>query len=96
MPAPFAALESRVNASVFAHLANATADFAGTAVEGIFDAEYLPAIGVESTSPAFTCSIADLPSGYRTATVTIRSIDYVITGDQPDGTGITVLLLDKA
>jgi hypothetical protein len=49
MPTPFAALEARLNTAVFAHLANASADFGGgVVVDGIFDTDPADAFGVVS------------------------------------------------
>lgn len=97
MAAPFAALEARVNAAVFAHLANATADFGGgVVVDGVFQSGYVSTLGVESTGPRFECRAAALPVGYRSAPFVINGTSYLVTEAHPDETGVTVLLLGKA
>ncbi len=97
MPTPFAALEARVNAGVFARLANATADFGGgNVVDGIFEDEYIAALGIESSGPRFSCLVSALPAGYRSASPVIRGAAYVVGEANPDGAGMTTLILEKA
>ncbi|MEE9356244.1 MAG: hypothetical protein V3U75_11695 [Methylococcaceae bacterium] len=68
----------------------------GLTVSVIFDKEFTVLIDdVEGQSPAITCADSDVPgvlhddlfTEVSTATV------YKVTGKQPDGTGLTLLLL---
>ena len=98
MSAPFAALETRVNAAVIAHCANATADFgAGVTVEGVFQREYQEALGVAGNRPVFTALAADLPAiTHRSTVCEINGADYTVMESHPDGTGNTLLVLEGA
>lgn len=68
----------------------------GLTISVLFDKEFIVVIeDVESASPAITCADSDVPgvlhddlfTEVSTATV------YKVTGKQPDGTGLTLLLL---
>ena len=68
-------------------------------VNGIFDLEYvdidvggLPIAGLKAT---FTCSTDDIPGDSEGDALTVRGIDYTIMVCQPDGTGVTKLILEK-
>lgn len=73
---------------------------ASTTISGIFDNEYIGVpsgdIDVESASPAFTCQTSDVPSADHGDTLVVNSVTYTVRGVQPDGTGITVLLLESS
>lgn len=77
--------------------------FAVSAVVGaatvpvIFDAAYTSAGGmVESTGPQCQGKTADLAAAVQGTAITVNGTAYVVTGNQPDGTGITVLQLREA
>ena len=61
----------------------------------IFDSGYQSALGglVESTGPICQAKTADVASVVQGATISIGGTDYVVTGVQPDGTGLTTLQL---
>lgn len=83
------------------------ATFAGLAdpVVGVFDAEYfgdlegVAGVAIETTQPVFRCRSADVASIANGAAVTIpvngADTAYTVTSKQPDGTGMTVLLLQE-
>lgn len=100
MAAPFAALEARVNQSVFSRLANAQADFGGGLVPVIFDNAYahggVGPIGMAGTQPMATLKTADVPANPIGQTVTINAIAYAIAEHQPDGAGVSTLFLERA
>ena len=101
--APFARLESKSTAAVFAHLSNAQAEaitqYATVInIPVIFDAGYIGAMGdrLESAQPqclARSTDVADLAHG---CTITIGAGSYVVAGLQPDGTGITTVILERS
>ena len=71
----------------------------GTTVNGIFDNEYYGAaeggeVSLESSNPAFLCRSADVPSAAHSDTLVGNSASYVVIGVQPDGTGMTALILE--
>jgi hypothetical protein len=48
-----------------------------------------------TTAPQFLCRSADITAVGRGTTVRINSIDYKVIDIQPDGTGMTRLILSK-
>lgn len=68
---------------------------------GIFDAAHLSVdvgsgVPVSSTNPILTCRSADLTNGGKEGDrLTIDGVDYLVRDVQPDGTGMTVLELEK-
>ena len=78
------------------------AGFAVSAVIGaatvpvIFDGAYVSAGGMESTGPQCTGKTSDLASAVQGTAITVNGQAYTVTGNQPDGTGMTVLQLREA
>lgn len=97
MPTPFAALEARVNAAVFAHLANATADFGGgVVVDGVFDNAYAIAFdALAGTAPMFRCEAPAVSSVTVGQGVSIGGVGYEVVDLQPDGAGVVRMILEK-
>jgi hypothetical protein len=60
----------------------------------IFDAAYIGVSGlVESTGPQCTGKTSDLAAAVQGTSIAIDGTTYVVTGNQPDGTGLTTLQL---
>jgi hypothetical protein len=57
--------------------------------EAIFDDE------VGTTAPQFVCRTADVTSVVRGTSIVINSVTYKVTAVEPDGTGMTTLVLSK-
>ena len=70
--------------------------FVGT-LDGVFDYEYVELAGSETRAPVFTCATQDLPTDSHDYILDIpdQASDYKVITPQPDGTGITRLLLEK-
>src|SRR5574340_1238381 len=49
--------------------------------------------GVRGTEPQLLCSDADIPNISKRDTFTVRSVLYKVKDIQPDGTGMTVVIL---
>lgn len=68
-------------------------------VNGIFDNEYEEVgfgdVGLESSSPAFTCRESDVTGVAQGDALVINSVNYLIRNPQPDATGMVVLILEK-
>lgn len=99
MPAaPFAALEARVNAAVFARLANVVAQVDGIERAGIFDngraVAGVAGLGMASRGPALQLLTAEVPATPEGRPVVVQGRAYSIAEHQPDGTGISTLLLE--
>lgn len=80
----------------------------GATIAGIFDNDYLEAMGrVQASAPLFVCASADVPGAVHGQTITVGATVYKIVGVEPDanqvdgfrslpyGTGVTVLRLEK-
>lgn len=65
-------------------------------VTGIFDIPTAEAFGMLGTGPTFTCAASDVAGVAAGQAVTINSVGYTVTAVKPDGTGLTVLVLDKS
>lgn len=100
MTAPFAALETRLNAAVFARLANASATLAGVAVAAIFDNGYalgsVGALGMASSAPTLTLATASVPADPVGLAAVVGGVSYLVAAHEPDGTGVSRLLLESA
>ncbi len=70
-----------------------------TTVNGVFENEFFEAIAgatvpIESAQALFTCRTADVPSATHADTLVISGSSYIVVGVQPDGTGMTILILE--
>ena len=67
----------------------------GQTVPVIFDKAYLGAMAglVESTGPQCVGKTADLASAVQGTAIVISGTTYTVTGNEPDGTGVTILQL---
>lgn len=94
----FAALESRINGSVLKHLANAQATLGGLAVQGIFKRAYVEVgtgMGMASTAPTFRLASTGVPASPVGMPLVIDAVNYAIAASEPDGTGMTLLILER-
>lgn len=83
----------------------AVADFAtactvnGAAVQAIFDNGYAQGqvgiMGAASTQPTLTLPTASVPSSPVGKTAVVNSITYTVAAHEPDGTGVSTLLLER-
>lgn len=69
-------------------------------VKGIFDAAYTEvdisgSVGFTSTTPRFVCRSCDIVDAADADSITIGTDVYLIRVVQPDGTGMTELILEK-
>ena len=96
MATPFAAIEAALASTAVAALSNASATIGASSVEGVFVTEYAEALDVAAGSkPVFHCVASALPSiTLGTTTAVINSTTYTIVESHPDGTGMTLLVLE--
>jgi len=69
-------------------------------VNGIFDNEFIEVdagggVGVALVQPRFHCRTADVSSAAEGDAITIDSVAYTVRIVQDDGTGMTVLILER-
>jgi hypothetical protein len=107
MAVNFAALEDRTARAVHRHLFNATAsgvDGAGGALlfDVAFDDAYVAMLGAEASAPqALALSANALAVPYQAALLITRKgspagTGFVVVNKEPDGTGLTRLILERA
>lgn len=58
-----------------------------------FDLQLLPGMAMEGTSPAAICKTSEVSGVGQDDIVTIRGVQYYVSERQPDGSGITTLIL---
>ena len=73
-----------------------TATIGAASVTGIFDATPAEMFGIVGSNPTFTCASADVTAVAGGTAITINAVAYTVTDIRADGTGVTVLSLDKA
>jgi len=71
-----------------------------TTVNGIFDNEFFDAltdseVPIESAQLIFVTRSADIPGAVHDDSLVIDGTTYAVKGVQPDGTGLTALVLEK-
>lgn len=75
------------------------ATLAGLPVVGIFDLAYqlgnVGGTGMASTAPVFTLSTASVPASPIGLTMVVNLISYIVAAHEPDGTGISLLMLER-
>jgi len=93
-------LDSFLNTDDFAIAATYT-PAGGTAktVHGIFDNGFEGmgdgTVEVEATIPTFLVKAADVPSAAQGDALKVVSTDFLVKSVQPDGTGLTLLILEE-
>ena len=68
----------------------------GAAVTGIFDEAGNTDIGVAAVQPVFTLPTASVPASPYGKTLTIGARSFTVREHQPDGTGMSTLVLSDA
>ena len=100
MASTFAARESRLNRAVFAHLSNTDAVVDSIAVAAIFDNGFalgnVGPYGMATSQPSLTLSTADVPATPVGVSVVVGGASYLVAAHEPDGTGVSRLLLESA
>jgi len=71
-----------------------------TTVNGIFDNEYFETdaggeVAFALQQPMFHCRTADVASAAEGDAITISGTDYIVRNVRPDGTGMTMLMLEE-
>ena len=71
------------------------ATIGASTIAGIFDNQFVEVHGIEGVRPVFVCAEADVSSIAHGDALTIKTVSYKVAGVQPDGTGLTSLILEK-
>lgn len=76
------------------------ATVSGVPVGAIFDNGYaqggVGGLGMASSQPMLTLPTANVPAQPQGLPVVVGSTSYLVAGHEPDGTGISVLMLEAA
>lgn len=74
------------------------ATLGGQTVRGVFDNNYTDAgaLGAYGTQPVFTCATASLAAVAVGDAATVQAVGYTIVGIEPDGTGVSLVRLERA
>lgn len=78
------------------------ADFAVSATLGastfkvIFDRAHTEALGINNTTPVCGAKTSDVSSATRGTSITVDGTAYTVIDNQPDGTGMSTLVLQVA
>ncbi len=75
------------------HATAATLD--GLPVVGIYGNAYAQAYGISTRDSLFTMASADCANAVIGSSLVVGSIIYRVSGMQPDGTGVTTLVLER-
>jgi hypothetical protein len=67
----------------------------GASVTGIFDNAYTEAFGMASRAPMFTLPSANAAAATQASVLVVDGSTYRVTSVQPDGTGVTTLMLER-
>jgi hypothetical protein len=92
----FADLESTLNAVTLASIGNATLDWSGADISGVFDATYRDTAGMANSAPQFRCLTTAHAGMTVGAAATINGTAYTVQAIEPDGAGMSTLVLRKA
>lgn len=65
-------------------------------VNVIFDNQYASPFDISASRPSCIGKSADLDSLLFSAEIVVSGVDYVVRSIEPDGTGMTRLMLEKA
>ena len=76
-----------------------SATLGGVAVQGIFDKAYQFAdvcgSGMASTQPVYTLATSAVPANPVGTTLVVGGVSYSVAAHEPDGTGMSLLLLER-
>jgi len=64
-------------------------------VAGIFESQFVEVNGIEGVRPVFTCEAAKVANIAHITTIKVKDYTYKVAGIQPDGTGLTSIILEK-
>ena len=92
----FASIESSINAATLGALGNASMIWSTATIPVIFDANYADPLGMAGNQPRATCASSLITALTVSTAVSINSVNYTVSGIEPDGAGITTLVLRRA
>lgn len=92
------AIESEADRLAFFDVADdgVAASINAATIYGIFDDDHIEIGDISTTGPQFLCRTSDATAASvaRGNTITINSVSRTVRDIQPDGTGLTLLILE--
>ena len=84
-------------AEIFADEVADVATINAVDINGLFKSQYAELLGVSSYVPVFTAATVDVSAASvaRGNLASINAVSYTVEEIQPDGTGVTQLILSK-
>jgi hypothetical protein len=77
-----------------------SAVYNGATINGIFERAYVQddsfSAGVQGYGPAFICAASSVDAVPDGKTIVILGVSYTVLRGEPDGTGVTTLILMRA
>lgn len=93
------ALQTRTNVAALAMFGELVTIGITTGIHATFDEAYTRGqvgdLGMASSSPALTVATADVPASPVGKPAVVRGIDYLVATHEPDGFGLSRLMLEK-
>lgn len=100
MTSPFAAATNRLNNAVLVRLSSDVVAIGGDIVPALFENGFafgnVGLIGMASSQPSITLKTSDVPSNPVGTAVTVNATSYLVAAHEPDGTGMSRLMLEVA
>lgn len=100
MSNPFAAIETTLAAVPLAAFSNASLLWSTATIPGVFDNAYADLLGMSNSAPNFVCGSASVAAMAAGASVSVVkngvTTAYTVREIQPDGNGLTRLVLEAA
>lgn len=101
MSALFTSALNRLNRAVVSRLStDEVITVGGSVVSAIFDNGYalgnVGMLGMASSQPSITLKTSDVPADPVGTAVTVNAAAYLVAAHEPDGTGISRILLEAA
>lgn len=96
MATPFADIETALNATATAALANATMIWGAYVVDGVFSSDAVHQYGVAARATVFRCLASALPAIAQAAAVSVDAVSYTVRAVETDATGLVTLILERA
>lgn len=89
------ALETSISKSILGVFANATAYWQGAPLMCVFDAAYAETLGMSNARPAISCATDEIVGMEAGQGLLIDEVGYTVRELQPDGMGVTRVILEK-
>ncbi len=71
------------------------ATIGNASVDALFDDAYADQLNFASSAPALTVASTDVSSVAQDVAVVVNSVNYTVASIKPDGTGMTLLMLQE-